>query len=117
MHVGYATTGTDPLPDWLPLQVVSDPPTAPSAKMYIRMPPVVIHSRMPLLRGLTHEGKPYLLNARQYGEWLIVDELAPRLELRLGAGKDAQRVVISRGDLRSIPCPGSAECPHWPHTP
>ena len=82
--------------------------------MYLRFPPVALHQRMPLLRGMTDQGKPYLLNARQYGEWLIVDELAPRLELRRGTGDEAQHMVITRGELRTITCPGAAECPQWP---
>ena len=115
-HIGYTMTSPGPLPEWAPVHILSDLPTASSAKIYVKFAPFVIHSRMPLLRGVTHDGKPYLLNSRQMGEWIIIDELAPRLELRLGAGKDAQRVVISRSDLRSITCPGDAQCPQWPAT-
>ena len=101
-------------PDWAPVQILSDLPTVPSAKMYLRFPPVVLHQRMPLLRGMTEQGKPYLLNARQYGEWVVVDALAPRLELRRGAGDDAQRVVLTRDQVRTITCPGDVACPVWP---
>lgn len=114
-HVGYRITTLGPTPEWIPLQVVSDLPTVPSAKIYIRFPPVVLHQRMPLLRGMTEDGTPYLLNARQYGEWVVVDELAPRLELRRGAGAEAARVVITRDRLHSLRCPGDAQCPQFPH--
>ena len=116
-HVGYVMSSPGTPPDWVPLQVVSDLPTAPSAKLYLRFAPVVLHQRMPLLRGMTEQGKPYLLNARQYGEWLIVDELAPRLELRRGVGAGTQRVIITREQLRTIACPGHGECPQWPTGP
>ena len=110
-HVGYLMSSPGTPPDWVPLQVVSDLPTVPSAKMYLRFAPVVLHQRMPLLRGMTEQGKPYLLNARQYGEWVVVDELAPRLELRRGAGKEAETVALTRGELRTIHCPHDPACP------
>ena len=69
---------------------------------------------MPLLRGMDEHGKPYLLNSRQVGRFVIVDELAPRLELRRGAKDDAQVVVITREQLRPIYCPGDPACPVWP---
>ena len=113
-HVGYNMSSAGQLPEWAPRGVWSDLPTAREAKIYIQFAPAVIHSRQPLLRGMTEYGTPYLLNSRQYGEWVIVDELAPRLELRRGAGELAERVVVTREQLRTISCPGDEVCPHWP---
>ena len=113
-HVGYSMASAGQLPDFAPVEVLSDLPTAVSAKIYLRFKPAVLHQKMPLLRGMTEYGTPYLLNSRQYGEWVVVDELAPRLELRRGAGELAERVVITREALRSIQCPGEEACPRWP---
>jgi type IV secretory pathway VirB9-like protein len=113
-HIGYTTTQAQGTPEWAPLAVWSDLPTVPAAKLYLQFPPTVLHQRMPLLRGMNELGKPYLLNSRQYGTWVVVDELAPRLELRRGAGDDAQVVVVTREQLRTIACPGDAQCPRFP---
>ena len=90
---------------------VSDLPTAVSAKIYMRFKPAVLHQSMPLLRGMTEYGTPYLLNSRQYGEWVVVDELAPRLELRRGAGELAERVVVTREQLRVDQLPRRGSLP------
>lgn len=107
-HTGYILTLPDPAPDWTPISVYSD------TKMYLKFSPTVLHQRMPLLRGIDHQGKPYVLNSRQSGNWVVVDELAPRLELRQGTEEHAQVVVITRGSLWTINCPGDAQCPIWP---
>ena len=49
---------------------------------------------------------PQLVNARQYLNVLIVDQLAPRLELRVGLEETAEVVTITRGNLKTIACPG-----------
>ena len=54
-HVGFTVTTPGHTPEWLPVQVVADLPMAPSAKIYLRFPPFVLHSRMPLLRGMTEQ--------------------------------------------------------------
>jgi len=113
-HVGYTLTIPHATPDWTPLHIWSDPPGVPSPKMYLEFAPVILAQRMPLLRGMNEHGKPYLLNSRQYGRWLVVDELAPRLELRRGADAAAQVVVITREQLRPMQCPGDTECPVFP---
>lgn len=107
-HVGYEYTVPDPVPYFTPVKVWSD------SKIYLQFSPTVLHQRMPLLRGLDHTGKPFLVNARQAGNWVVVDELAPRLELRVGADEQAQVVIITRGALQTINCPGDVDCPVWP---
>jgi hypothetical protein len=68
---------------------------------------------VPLVRMIGPNG-PQLINARQYRNVTIVDQLAPRLELRVGVGVNAETVTITRGALRTIDCPGDEACPVWP---
>jgi type IV secretory pathway VirB9-like protein len=107
-HVGYTYTIPHATPGWTPIGVWSD------SKVYIQFSPTVLHQRMPVIRGMDHAGKPFLVNSRQYQNWVVVDELPPRLELRAGAGDHAQMVILTRGELRTISCPGSQECPVFP---
>jgi type IV secretory pathway VirB9-like protein len=80
--------------------------------MYLVFPVMVAYQEVPLLRGIGPNG-PHLLNSRQVGRVIVVDQLASRLELRLGIGAQAEVVQVVRGVLETIQCPGHAQCPTW----
>jgi type IV secretion system protein VirB9 len=82
-------------------------------KLYLIYPEVVLFESVPLLRLVGPNG-PQLLNARQYLNVVIVDQLVGRAELRVGLGERAETVTITRGALRTITCPGDEACPVWP---
>jgi type IV secretion system protein TrbG len=105
-HVGYELTGTKP--SWNPRQVVDD-----GKKTYIIYPEVTLFETVPMLRLIGPNG-PQLVNSRQFLNVVIVDQLVPRAELRVGLGEHAETVTITRGALRTIACPGDAACPVWP---
>ena len=107
-HVGYALTASQPPPAWVPRHVVDD-----GKKLYLIYPEVVLFESVPLLRLVGPNG-PQLLNARQYLNVVIVDQLVGRAELRVGLGERAETVTITRGALRTITCPGDEACPVWP---
>jgi type IV secretory pathway VirB9-like protein len=108
-HVGYQSTSPRPqFPDWAPRAVVDD-----GRKMYLVLPEVALFATVPMVRMIGPNG-PALVNARQFLNVLIVDQLAPRLELRIGLGETAEVVTITRGNLRTIECPGADECPVFP---
>jgi type IV secretion system protein VirB9 len=110
-HVGYVlTTQRHPAPAWTPRQVVDD-----GKKLYLIYPEVTLFGTVPLVRALGVNG-PQLINARQHLNVVILDQLAPALELRVGVGVAAELVTITRGkDLRTITCPEDGEdCPQWP---
>jgi len=105
-HVGYELVGTTP--SWQPRQVVDD-----GQKTYILYPEVTLFETVPLVRLVGPNG-PQLVNARQYLNVVIVDQLVPRAELRVGLGEHAEVVTITRGAMRTIACPGDEACPVWP---
>jgi type IV secretory pathway VirB9-like protein len=108
-HVGYVVESQGGrAPDWMPRAVVDD-----GKKLYILYPEVTLFGTVPLVRLLGPNG-PQLVNARQYLNVVILDHLAPRAELRVGLGDQAETVTITRGALRTIACPGDAACPVWP---
>jgi type IV secretion system protein VirB9 len=107
-HIGYELTSSQPPPSWLPRQVVDD-----GKKLYIVYPEVTLFDTVPLLRLLGPNG-PQLVNARQFLNVVIVDQLVARAELRVGLGEHAETVTITRGALRTIACPGDEACPVWP---
>jgi type IV secretion system protein VirB9 len=107
LHVGYQVQTTQGhQPEWVP-RVYDD-----GMKVYIVFPGTMLFQEAPLLRGIGVNG-PYLLNSRQAGRVVIVDQLASRLELRLGIGAQAEVVQVVRGVLETIQCPGHAQCPTW----
>lgn len=57
---------------------------------------------------------PQLVNARQFLNVVIVDQMVARGELRVGIGEHAETVTITRGELKTIACPGDQACPVWP---
>lgn len=108
-HIGYALTSSQPPPSWNPRQVVDD-----GKKVYIIYPEVTLFETVPMVRLLGPNG-PQLVNARQLLNVVIVDQLVARAELRVGRGAHVETVTITRGELRTIACPGDAACPVWPH--
>lgn len=107
-HVGYQIASQGRVPDWLPREVVDD-----GKKLYLLYPEVTLFGVVPVLRMLGPNG-PQIVNSRQYLHVVIVDQLPARLELRVGIGESAEVVTVTRGSLRTIECPGDADCPHWP---
>ena len=109
-HVGYEMATRQPAPVWTPRQVVDD-----GKKLYLLYPEVTLFTTVPLVRLVGVNG-PQLVNARQYLNVVILDQLAPALELRVGVGEAAEVVTITRGTgLRTITCPDDgADCPQWP---
>jgi type IV secretion system protein VirB9 len=107
-HVGYVLTTSQPPPAWAPRQVVDD-----GKKVYILYPEVTLFDMAPMLRLVGPNG-PQLVNARQLLNVVIVDQLVARAELRVGIGEHAETVTIARASLRTIDCPGDADCPMWP---
>jgi type IV secretion system protein VirB9 len=107
-HVGYELTSSQPPPAWMPRSIVDD-----GRKLYIIYPEVTLFDTVPLVRLIGPNG-PQLVNARQFLNVVIVDQLVARAELRVGLGKHAETVTITRGALRTILCPGDEACPMWP---
>jgi P-type conjugative transfer protein TrbG len=107
-HIGYELTSSQPPPSWNPRQVVDD-----GKKTYIIYPEVTLFETVPMLRLIGPNG-PQLVNARQFLNIVIVDQLVPRAELRVGLGARAETVTITRGALQTIACPGDQACPVWP---
>jgi type IV secretion system protein VirB9 len=107
-HVGYEMNVSQPAPSWVPRFIVDD-----GKKTYLIYPEVTLFESVPLLRLLGPNG-PQLVNALQYLNVVIIDQLIARAELRIGTGERAQVVTITRGKLRTIQCPGDAACPVWP---
>src|SRR5712691_10527856 len=107
-HVGYKVESQGRPPDWMPRMVADD-----GKKLYILYPEVTLFGSVPAVRMVGPNG-PQLLNARQYLNVVIVDQLPARVELRVGTGETAEVVTITRGDLHTIECPGDAACPSWP---
>jgi type IV secretion system protein VirB9 len=105
-HVGYELVGTKP--HWQPRQVVDD-----GRKTYILYPEVALFETVPMVRLIGPNG-PQLVNARQFLNVVILDQLLPRAELRVGLGETAEVVTITRGQMRTIACPGDEACPVWP---
>jgi P-type conjugative transfer protein TrbG len=105
-HVGYELVGSKP--SWQPRQVVDD-----GTKTYIIYPEVTLFETVPMVRLVGPNG-PQLVNARQCLNVVIVDQLVPRAELRVGRGEHAEVVTITRGAMRTIACPGDEACPVWP---
>jgi type IV secretory pathway VirB9-like protein len=107
-HVGYVLESGAQLPDWALRGIWDD-----GEKTYVLLPEVSLFAEAPMIRLLGPNG-PQLVNARQYANVIIVDQLIRAAELRLGTGPQAEVVTIRRGQLRTIQCPGDAQCPVWP---
>ncbi len=75
---------------WKPLRAFDD-----GAKVYIEMPPPPAGAELPPLFSIGVDGKAELVNYRVQNNFLIVDRLLDRAELRLG-DKGHQKVVRIR---------------------
>jgi type IV secretory pathway VirB9-like protein len=107
-HVGYELASAKTPPSWHPRQIVDD-----GTKTYILYPEVTLFETVPMVRLIGPNG-PQLVNARQFLNVVILDQLIPRAELRVGLGATAEVVTITRGSLKTITCPGDPGCPVWP---
>jgi type IV secretion system protein VirB9 len=107
-HVGYAIASHGHTPDWQPRQVADD-----GTKTYLILPEVALFGTAPMIRLLGVNG-PQLVNARAFLNVIILDVLLTRAELRVGVGEHAEVVTVTRGQLKTIACPESPECPVWP---
>src|SRR5262249_40328667 len=105
-HVGYELVGTKP--HWQPRQVVDD-----GRKTFILFPEVALFETVPMVRLIGPNG-PQLVNAPQFLNVVILDARRPRAEVRVGLGETAEVVTITRGQMRTIACPGDEACPVWP---
>jgi len=111
IHVGYEVEASTPAPAWFPRMVWDD-----GTKVFLLFPPTTRFAKAPLVRGLGSQG-PELINSRLWNTVLILDTLVEGAELRAGTGARAETVVIRRGVLRRITCPGDAACPTLPPHP
>jgi type IV secretion system protein TrbG len=109
-HVGYQIDPQEGGPVWKPRQVVDD-----GRKVYILLPVQSQYADAPMLRLIGANG-PELTNSRQYKNVLVVDRIFSVAELRMGLGKSAEVVRITRRSPITIDCPGSEACPVWPPT-
>jgi type IV secretory pathway VirB9-like protein len=108
-HVGYDVASSQKhAPDWMPRHAIDD-----GKKMFIVLPEVTLFGTAPMVRMIGPNGAA-LINVRQFLNVLILDQLAARLELRIGIGEHAEVVTITRGNLKTITCPEDADCPRWP---
>jgi type IV secretory pathway VirB9-like protein len=108
-HVGYDLQSVHTqVPEWSPRGIYDD-----GKKMYIVYPEIALFETVPVVRMVGPNG-PALVNARQFLNVLIVDQLAPRLELRVGLGEHAEVMTVARGELKTIACPGDELCPVFP---
>jgi type IV secretory pathway VirB9-like protein len=107
-HIGYDVKGSRANINFFPRHVIDD-----GKKLFLVYPEVSLFETVPVVRMIGPNG-PQLINVRQYLNVVIVDQLAPRLELRVGIGESAEVVTITRGTLRTIACPGEPDCPVWP---
>jgi len=76
---------------WRPLRAFDD-----GRQLFVEFGPSVATGEMPPLFAVGEKGTAELLNYRVDGRFMIVDRLFERGELRLGAGKAAKKVRISR---------------------
>src|SRR2546422_9953370 len=76
-HVGCQLTAAQRPPDWLPRSIMDD-----GKKLYIVYPEVTLFGSVPVIRMVGPNG-PQLVNARQYLNVVIVDQLIARAELRV----------------------------------
>jgi Conjugal transfer protein len=90
-HVGYELGSSKPPPAWQPRQVVDD-----GKKTFIIYPEVTLFETVSMRRPIGPNG-PQLVNARQFFNVVILDQLVARGELRVGLGEHAETVTITRG--------------------
>jgi len=88
LNFNYHLEGDNP--DWKPLRCFDD-----GVRVYIEMPPARSGTELPPLFLIGADGKAELVNYRVQDDFLIVDRLIDRAELRLGE-KGHQKVVDIR---------------------
>lgn len=86
-HLNFNYRMEGDTPPWKPLRCFDD-----GAKVYIEMPPAPAGADLPPLFALGTDGKAELVNYRVQANYLIIDRLLDRAELRLGE-KGHQKVV------------------------
>ncbi|MCB0334371.1 MAG: P-type conjugative transfer protein TrbG, partial [Bdellovibrionales bacterium] len=77
LRYGYKIDGDDVR--WRPLQAFDD-----GKKTYIQLPGVVQHREAPAIFILNEDDEPMLVTSRPKGDFLVVDRLFDRAELRIG---------------------------------
>ncbi|MEM7710578.1 MAG: P-type conjugative transfer protein TrbG [Pseudomonadota bacterium] len=85
----YTVTGDSP--PWRPRQVFDD-----GRRTYVVFPRGIVQGEMPPLFVLGPDGAPEIANTRVIRNVLVVDRLFAAAELRLGVGRSAQAVRITR---------------------
>lgn len=78
-------------PAWTPSAVMTD-----GRRTYVAMPLQALSAEIPVLSLIDESGQSALANYRQEGALLIVDGVIGLAELRLGVGRGAQVVRITR---------------------
>lgn len=76
---------------WRPVRAFDD-----GRQLFVEFGPQIATGEMPPLFAVGKKGTAELLNYRVDGRFMIVDQLFERGELRLGAGKAARKVRITR---------------------
>jgi type IV secretion system protein VirB9 len=89
LNFNYRVTGGDE--QIRPMRVFDD-----GSKTYIQMRPEIQNREAPVLVVLGSDGKGEMTNYRVQQQTYVVDRLFDRAQLILGAGKKAQKVMISR---------------------
>jgi type IV secretion system protein VirB9 len=89
-------------PSWRPIRAFDD-----GEKVYIQFPSGIAQGDLPPLFVIGEKGQADLVNYRVRAPYYIVDRLFGAAELRLG-GKNAQRVRITRNDLKALAAPDPA---------
>ncbi|WP_448954912.1 P-type conjugative transfer protein TrbG [Labrys neptuniae] len=82
-------------PPWRPVSVYDD-----GRRVYIEFPRGIVQGEMPPLFIIGPDGEPQISNGRSFRNVLIVDRLFGAAELRMGGGKEQQKVRIERADGR-----------------
>lgn len=78
-------------PDWRPVRVFDD-----GRQLFVEFGVGIETGDMPPLFAVDGKGEAELLNYRVQGRFMIIDRLFERGELRMGAGRSAQKVRIER---------------------
>lgn len=94
LEFGYRLSG-DRTP-WRPVRVFDD-----GRQVMIEFPQSIASTDLPPLFVIGANGAAELVNYRVQGRYMIVDRLFDRAELRLGAGRSARQVRITRDAARS----------------
>jgi type IV secretory pathway VirB9-like protein len=107
-HGGYTIGTTANRPVWTPTVLDN------GRKTFVIFPQNLSIMAYPMVRLIGANG-PELVNPQLIDHVLVLDHLVPyALELRVGSGKTAEVVTITRGVATTITCPGDASCPQWP---